>query len=449
MQLTQLTHYQQTNLMKRLFIILSLLMFLVGCEKEDAVKDLKLHTSQNAKDYVQSNLIVKPETQQKLSQDFLKHFFSPWKLKDLNLIMEKIKQEQNEVVAKYQKKSLVGENAQEYPSGWLANIVRNANFTSFPNLKMRAIIIQDANVRLLPTVEPAFESWNQPGEGYPFDAMQQSNIVANTPIFIWHISRDGAWYFIMTESYTGWIQRENIAFIDDQFIKTWQSHKYAVALRDNISLFDQQTNFFLKSRIGTLYPLLAKSAAYYQVFIAVRDNKFFAQTKSVNLPLKYAAEFPLPISTQSVAELSNVFLGNYYGWGGIYGYRDCSATLKDLFATFGIWLPRNSQDQIEAASFIDLSKLSKEEKIKTILEQAVPFFTIVHLPGHIVLYLGKVKDDIFILHDMWGLRTENIFAQSGRKIIGQTVITTLTFGKQYSDVKKTFLDKIDGFRILF
>ena len=103
---------------------------------------------------------------------------------------------------------------------------------------------------------------------------------------------------------------------------------------------------------------------------------------------------------------------------------------------------------MQASTFIDLSHLSKTEKTNVLLQKGIPFFTIIHLPGHILLYLGKTHDDIFVFHDMWGLRTKNLFSQEGRKIVGKTVITPITFGKQYYDVKKTFLDSADGMRVL-
>lgn len=434
--------------MKRFYIIVFLFLCLTGCSKEDVIHTLEQNVAQNATNYIQENLVVDAKTEQTISHDFLMHFFSPWNLKQLDAVTDRIKKEQIELISKYKNQPFIGENSHLYPDTWMLEIIKNINFANFPNLKMRGITVQDANIRVLPSIEPAFESWNKPGEGYPFDDLQQSFIAANTPIFVWHISRDGAWYFIMTDSYTGWISKENIAFVNNDFMQVWENYSHVAALHDNIPVFDNYTNFLFKSRIGMIYPVIQRNTFNYQILTAMRDENYFATAKLANIPIKYATEFPLLISTKNVAVLANTILGNYYGWGGMYGYRDCSATLKDLFAPFGIWLPRNSQDQLQESSFIDLSKMSNAEKVKTLLEKGIPFFTLVHLPGHILLYLGKINDDIFVLHNMWGLHTKNIFMQSGRRIVGQTVITPLTFGKQYLDVKQTFLDKIDGARVL-
>ena len=435
--------------MKLPFVVFLLLFCLIGCNKKGCVtEDLERRISQNATMYIKDNFVVKADDQKKLADAFLTHFFSPWDKNNFYTALGVIKKQQIEVIQKYQKKDFVGENTHVYPKAWIAGITKNANFAKFPNLRMRAITIHNANIKMLPTMDPAFESWNKPGEGYPFDCIQQSFITANTPIFVWHISQDGAWYFIMTDSQTGWIAREDVAFVDDNFIRIWKASDYVSSIQDNISLFDENKNFFLKTRIGGLYPVVKKRGFYYKILIAVMSHHHFAAPKIVTLPAKYAIKFPWQASSKNVAELANKMLGNYYGWGGVYGYRDCSTTLKDLFAPFGIWLPRNSQDQLQASSFIDLSHLGKTEKANILLQKGIPFFTIIHLPGHILLYLGKTNDNIFVFHDMWGLRTKNLFSQEGRMIVGKTVITPITFGKEYYDVKKTFLDSADGVRVL-
>ncbi len=121
------------------------------------------------------------------------------------------------------------------------------------------------------------------------------------------------------------------------------------------------------------------------------------------------------------------------GWGGLYENRDCSALIQDLFAGFGIPLPRNSGDQAESGNFISLKGLSGQEKQNLIREQAVPLLTLLYMPGHIMLYLGHdpVSDSAVICHAMWGVTTRPLFTNgTGRRIGGRTVITTLTPGKK-------------------
>ena len=43
-----------------------------------------------------------------------------------------------------------------------------------------------------------------------------------------------------------------------------------------------------------------------------------------------------------------------YGYGGLYDNRDCSAMTRDLFAPFGLYLPRNSSEQARGGKVVPL-----------------------------------------------------------------------------------------------
>src|SRR5262249_51166842 len=111
-------------------------------------------------------------------------------------------------------------------------------------------------------------------------------------------------------------------------------------------------------------------------------------------------------------------------------------------APFGIWLPRNSADQALMGKSISLEKLSKNEKQQIIAKQGMPWITLLKMPGHIVLYIGEKNQRLFIFHDFWGIHTKSIFQHSGRAIVGKTAITPIDFGKEYSNVPRTFIDSI-------
>jgi len=117
-----------------------------------------------------------------------------------------------------------------------------------------------------------------------------------------------------------------------------------------------------------------------------------------------------------------------YGWGGMYEQRDCSSMLRDMFAPFGIWLPRNSLQQSKVGRVISLSDLSDEEKINIIKEKAVPFQTLLYKKGHVVLYVGTYNGEIIIFHNTWGIKTKKDGVE-GRVIVGKAVFSSLNIGK--------------------
>ncbi|WXG60402.1 NlpC/P60 family protein [Campylobacter concisus] len=126
--------------------------------------------------------------------------------------------------------------------------------------------------------------------------------------------------------------------------------------------------------------------------------------------------------------------------------RDCSLFTKDLLASFGVWLPRNSRAQANIGEKINLKGLSNAAKSKEIKEKGVPYLTLVHLPGHIMLYAGYKGDDIYVVHDAWGLKTAN----NGRALIGATAITTLNIGQNRSDIQSAnlLISKVDSINVM-
>ena len=145
-------------------------------------------------------------------------------------------------------------------------------------------------------------------------------------------------------------------------------------------------------------------------------------------------------------------IGEPYGWGGLYGNRDCSSMTRDFFSVFGIWLPRHSEDQVkEAGAYIDLQGLSPQQKEKIILEQGVPYLSLLWRKGHVMLYIGQKDGRALIFHNIWGIRTKDIQGREGRKIIGQAVITTLQPGQELRDIDSpagSLLSNISAMNIL-
>ena len=86
-------------------------------------------------------------------------------------------------------------------------------------------------------------------------------------------------------------------------------------------------------------------------------------------------------------------LGEPYGWGGKDGGYDCSRFLLELFARFGIELPRHSARQAMAGTFsVDVSSVEDLNEKRLLLEAAARRgIVLLQFPGHIMLYLGTTE----------------------------------------------------------
>jgi cell wall-associated NlpC family hydrolase len=390
-----------------------------------------------------------PKIQKQLADDYVQKYFSPWNNKNVKQSLQKTRALELEVAQKYGKKPGWDENRQRHSIKWIQKIIDNMNLSKIPNLNMKAIAIEDANIRMMPTIDPLFEYWKKAGEGYPFDYLQTTRIYANTPVAVLNISKDGEWYLIRAAGYIGWVQNHNIAFVNNNFMRRWQKPPYVVAIKNNQPIFDNQFRYRSKTHLAILYPLVKPSKAYYKILIAAPSFNKYAKSKPVNLSKKVAARFPIPIAIKNIAQMANNMLGQPYGWGSLYGYNDCSAMTMNLFANFGIWLPRDSTDQIEIGKQISLKDLSNAQKERLIIKQGIPFLTLVHLHGHIMIYIGHKGKEIYTLHNPWGLKTRNLFWQEGRAVIGRAVITPLNLGHCYLNLPSTLLSAIDKISILY
>lgn len=384
--------------------------------------------------------------------NFIAHYFSPWtdlKLLKTSAMIKATKQKVITLNTLYLKNP--GWNSNYYPHSkkWLKKIVENEDLATFPNDINAAITLYPTQSRAFPTLQPSFRHITQAGWGYPFDDFQVSFIHAGTPIATIQLSKDKAWTLIETPSFIAWVPSKNIAYADKAFQKRWRTKKFVALIRDNVSPQGVKNNHALfAEKIGSLFPLIAIEKNQFSIHIAISNKKQQANIANARIPKPTAIIMPWQTTERNVARLINGFQGETYGWGDIYNERDCSATLKDLFTPFGLWLPRHSKHQAHAGHFISFNKLNETRKIKALLSRGVPFFTIIPLKGHVMLYIGNKKGVPYVFQNVWGLPTKNLFGKSGRALFGRAVITPITLGKKYFNIPKSFLDSSLGMTIL-
>lgn len=322
-----------------------------------------------------------------------------------------------------------GSNLRPIAPLWFNEMEIQSNFEAFGQLNQKAIALKWMNIRALPTDKPLYKNPSLPGEGYPFDLLQNSSLNYNEPVFISHTSKDGAWSYIFTNNASGWVHSENIAVLDEQKIAKIRSQKKVFLIEDNIPLYDEQNHFTIYSRVGMVLPLDTEDEDNYSVSVYESNTTL----KHLIVPKKSARSGVSKFNKDDMTIIANQVLANTYGWGGMYGERDCSSMIRDMMTPFGIWLPRNSAAQAKRGEVITFDGLSNEEKVAVIKEKGIPFETIVYLKGHVLLYIGVYQDNVMVMHNIWGVRTLDKSGNKGRHIIGKAVISTLELGAEIDD----------------
>lgn len=407
--------------------------------------------------------LVDAAEQARLNAAFDRTLFGPWE-------MGKTSIRKREVAAIFRKaRGFRRDGARWSQPEWDA-MARNARLSAFPNAAAHAITLRATDLREMPTHEPRFSEPTPDARANPFDYFQYSRLPPATPLLVAHVSDDGRWYYVECPVAGGWVDAGDVAFVDAEFKRLWRAGSYAALIRDKVRLDTApvgadgadgagvpQPDGVTLADIGTVLPLTGVNAdGSLNVLVplppavtpasasAAGGTLGLARSAEITLSPADAARKPLPLTPEAVARVGNVMMGQRYGWGGMFGERDCSALTRDLLTPFGLWLPRNSSSQARRGVVVPLEGLSQAEKERRILAEGVPFLSLVGMRGHITLYVGEYRGRAAIFHNVWGVRVVSDGNDDDRFVIGRAVVTSLTPGSELKNLylPVTFADRI-------
>lgn len=361
--------------------------------------------------------------QKKYDDEYNQKYFAPWNKSEVTIQSQDFGWETRFV----REKPIFRENALQIPLSIYENWIDNANMDNYNTIKAKAITIKRVNLKSLPTNEAFYRNPNQTGEGFPFDYNQNSAYPPNMPLLISHYSKDEKWAFVQGAYAFGWIKTSEIALVDDNFIKQFRNGNYAVTIRDNLRLYNNNKEITLV-KMSTIFPY--DKDGY---FFATKDKNGYANLAKFN-PTENGliSRKPLKFSPENIAKIASQFKNEPYGWGESYETRDCSALTRDFFAPFGIFLDRNSGQQAKNGCQTYIGSLQKDDKKKKILSNAKPFRSMLFVPGHIVLYLGEYNNEPIVMHAYWGIRQNDW----SKLITGRTIISTTEPAKELNSTRK-------------
>ncbi len=434
-------------------IAMAMSLLLSACAPSDGTKTIKQFDQTVAnytKNIPENTLLITSQQQDKLKEYYLSQYYSVW---DKNLRTDElntIKIKETTLVSKFSNEPGFNENNQPIKLEWIRKIADKMNMNNYPNTQKRAITLRNMNIRVLPTNKASYRSDKIPGEGYPFDHLQETLIPANTPVYIIHQSQDKSWSLIKSHNSLGWVKTNHIGFVDDKFISTWKSKNYIVSTTLGHCIINPENNKFLfQARFGTILPLLSEEKNSYKILVAAMNkNEQLAKIKTVDIQKSFSAPWPLVPTQKNITLTIQTLVGQPYGYGGLFGFRDCSSSVMDIYAVFGIWIPRNASEQHLSGNFFSFKDLTSKEKAKLIQEKGLPLLTLINLGDHTLLYVGEKSHTLYVFQNVWGMHTGTPFKETGRSVIAKTVITPIDLGSKYINVPKSFLDRAKGMTVV-
>ncbi|WP_304543681.1 SH3 domain-containing C40 family peptidase [Sulfurimonas microaerophilic] len=422
--------------MNYIYSVVAVMLLSACAQKVEVIQEKKVDNTQQ-KEIVQE-LVEIPQNagfytstlqEKKLGdiEEFVNKYFRAWNIEKIS-----ITQDQAKWAYVYDNNNSYGYTLQPITQNFFQTIDENSNYEAFSTLNRYALTLKLLNVRALPTDKPVFLDPSKAGEGYPFDYLQNTSIAPNKPIFVSHYSKDKKWVFIESSFGFGWVKTEDIVFIDKKYTLLWQKAQQVFLTKDNVTIYDQNGNYLFGSRVGMVLPLIDEDEESYTVLTVAKSKENQPLFLHSKLSKEIAHKGLLDFNSDNVVTIMDELQKGRYGWGGIYGQRDCSSTLRDFYAPFGLWLPRNSSVQSSMGDVKKLDLLSNEEKEIFIKEQAVPFETLVYKKGHIALYVGTYNNQAIIFQNVWGVKTKKDETE-GRFLIAKPVFSTLEVGKNLKE----------------
>jgi len=288
-----------------------------------------------------------------------------------------------------------------------------------------ALTVNYTNQKIIPTELSLLKKTSQ----IHFDRNQNSALDIATPIAVLHTSKDGSWHYGIGPTSSGWVRSKDIAFGDREEILNYLNSKNFVITTAAKTPLLIQGKYHDYMRMGVRLPTLMTIDDMTMVMVPTQNKEGKLVLSNATLKTKHVHKGYLPYTPRTILTLAFKFLHAPYGWGGMYGEQDCSKFLQEIYATTGIQIPRNSASQSEVGEAkIELEGLTKKSKHRIVKNSAKAGVSILHLKGHIVLYLGEYKGEPYIIHTVWG-------SSSRHFALARTAVTSLNFNN--------YLKKID------
>ncbi len=253
--------------------------------------------------------------------------------------------------------------------------------------------------RAFPTNEAVY--WGPTGW---LDSIQSTALDMCMPVAVLHASPDGDWFYVRSELAFGWIPASHVALGSPKAIGDYGSSKdFLVAIAHKVPIFSDRgfknhlSDFYLGARIK----LVKKTAAGYQVIVPFRQAD--GSLKFVNAWVRPEAKVNVGYQAYTQRNILNTIFGllyRPYGWADEHYERDCCGTQRAVLRTFGILTGRWTTMELHSSDHVyafDKKTTPKEVKYK-VLDTCEPAVTLMGDPGHIIMYLGKVDGNYFVIH---------------------------------------------------
>ena len=314
------------------------------------------------------------------------------------------------------------------------------------------LVVARASMRSYPTHTRVVKSVDD----QDLDRFQETGVFPGQRLAILHESADGEWWFAVNYHYAAWLPKDAVAIGEREQINEWftQSPRLTVTgaqVRTNFNPEEPRTSQVALD-MGVSLPLLSAADvghnvhgqnphASYIVALPVRSEGGALEFEPTLIGrAQDVTPGTLPYQPSLVLQQAFKFLGERYGWGHDYNGRDCTGFVGEVYKSFGILMPRNSGQQ-GSSEFAPTKRFAPDDHAaRADALASLEVGDLIYIPGHVMMYIGAVDGEPFVIHDVTGLsyyqQDESLYrgTLSG---VSVTPLSTLQLGKD-----KSYIDGI-------
>jgi cell wall-associated NlpC family hydrolase len=352
-------------------------------------------------------------------------------------------------------------NGQQATEAQLASYRAAANLSAVQqhNPIRFGLAVQRAAMRTFPTNDKLYSAVDD----LDIDRFQETAVFPGWPLAIVHTSADGQWYLAQSYHYLAWIEAGSVALGDRQTVLAYAQRQpflqvTAAKAWTNYNPL-QPASSELQLDMSTRLPLLTAAElgtavhgqnpyASHAVLLPQRDADGQLAFSPALIARHHATTTGyLAFSEANILRQAFNFLGERYGWGHDYNARDCTGFVSEVYRTMGIEMPRNSGQQ----GYGEFGRNIRFDA-DTPLAEKLPHLAnlqvgdLLYLPGHVVMYIGHVGDEPYVIHDVHGLRYRDADGNPYKGILNGVSVTPLT--TLYVNEQESYLDRIYAIKSL-
>ncbi len=284
--------------------------------------------------------------------------------------------------------------------------------------------------RILPTDRELYSSM----KSTDIDRLQNSAYDIGTPLAVLHATGDGSWLYTITPLSEGWIKAVDVGYCTrEQMVHYLNAEPFAVTTEAKVDLFlDQDLRGHLSfARMGCRFPSRDSDVpGVIEVLLPFRDEDGGCVFKGGFVMASQVSRKYLPYTPRTVILQAFKLLHSPYGWGDMHGEQDCSRFIQVIFSTVGIQFPRNSLQQAKVGRLIAgfTRQTELEKRLDLLSDPTLGGTSILHMNGHIMLFLGSVGGVPYAIHDMRGY-SEPLGKKERFRLVNRVVVSNLYLGE--------------------